>query len=171
MSPQTMNKIISKVYFVILLALASCATEPIEETIDSRYILASWTVNIPIDLNQDGVYSLNLLDEIACNYNEELVFNSLGDVVSNGTFNPQVNVVFNKFSEDYHFSVDCDTEGSIGLATNYTLSGDKVLFSNKVGTIKGDELILVFKKAVNIYNQDFSRVLEEKDLTLVYRKQ
>lgn len=166
-----MNKIISSAYIAILLVFTSCATEPIEETIDSTWRLTAWNLDIPMDLNGDGVFSLNLLDEITCSSDEELVFNNQGAVISNNTFNPQVNVVFDKFSKDYQVNVECDTEGSIGMATNYMLSGDKIIFNNKAATIKGDELIMVFKEAVNVYNQDLTQVIEEKDITLVYRKQ
>ena len=165
-----MNKIISCLYISILLVFTSCATEPIEETIDSTWRLTAWNLDIPMDLNGDGIFSLNLLDEITCSSNEELVFNKQGAVVSNNTFNPQVNVVFDKFSKDYHVSVECDTEGSIGMATNYELSGDKIIFNNKAATIKGDELIMVFKGAVNVYNQDLTQVIEEKNITMVYHK-
>ncbi|MBU3821717.1 hypothetical protein KO566_06565 [Flavobacteriaceae bacterium XHP0103] len=166
-----MNKIFFKVYVIILLALTSCSTEPIEEAIDSKYKLASWTVNLPVDLNNDGISSLNLLDEITCSNDEVLVFNTQGNVLSNNAFNPEISIVFDKFTKNYQFNVECDVEGNIGLAANYTLSGDKIIFNNNMATIKGDKLIMIFKKAVNVYSKDFTQVLEEKDLTLVYHKQ
>jgi hypothetical protein len=170
--PQSMRKLVSIVYTTIfLLVLSSCATEPIEQTIESTWKLTSWSVNIQADLNSDNKFNTNLLQEIDCINNETLVFDKQGIVTSNATFNPEITIaLLNDTTNDYVFDVVCDTDGVIGFASSYSISGNLVKIDDEIATINENQLIRIFDSAIKIYSEDLTQVIETRDLTLVYTK-
>lgn len=167
-----MKKIVLVLVVIFLVFFTSCSIEPIEDvSFEGTWKLTAWSVNIPVDLNNDVISSTNLLDEIDCVINETLVFDNDGIVVSNLTFNPKVNIsLINSETNSYEFSVECDTEGVIATASSYTKSNNTIIINNRVSHIDDNELTMVFENAIEVYNEDFTAVIAIKDLTLVYTK-
>lgn len=131
--------------------------------------LSSWYIGIEIDLNKNGIKSSNLLQEVDCINKEILTVNSDGTLNAVNTFSPEVKI--SKASDNYIFDVNCN-KGSLGFATSYKIAGDKIVIepNNQVYLFNGNQLTRVFKNAIKIYNADFTKVLETKDLTLNYIK-
>jgi len=166
-----MNKIIVFLCFTTLL-FTSCYNDADDEiTVEGIWKLTAYNVSDGFDINNDGIASVNLLDEIPCTNNETLVFESKGVVTSNQTFNPSIEIgLVNSTSDSYIFNVICDEEGSIGYATNFTLNANEIFINDNIATISGNKLSRVFADAIKIYNEDFTEVVATKDVTLVYMK-
>lgn len=91
---------------------------------------------------------------------------------SNSTFNPSIIIaLINGTTYDYMFNVQCDLEGVVGIASSYSQNDDVVRYNNHIATIIDNQLNIVFKDAMEIFNMDYTEVLETQDLTLVYSKQ
>ena len=167
-----MNKIIVFLCFSSLL-LTSCYKDSDDEmTVEGVWELTAYNVVDGFDINNDGIASVNLLNELSCSNNETLVFNSKGIVTSNQTFNPNIEIsLANGTSNNFIFNVKCDAEGTIGYATNFTVNGNMVLINDSVSTLNGNKLSRIFVDAIKIYNQDFTQMVATKDVTLVYTKQ
>ena len=133
--------------------------------------LTTWTLQIPIDLNDDAISSINLLDEALCDNNETLTFDTNGTVSSDMSYNPQVTIsLTNGTTNNYVFGVLCDTDGSIGTFGTYTQNNNIITLFETTATINGNQLTIVYEDAIDIYNEDLTEVVETKDLTLVYTK-
>ncbi|HLT33291.1 MAG TPA: hypothetical protein VKZ98_05830 [Aquaticitalea sp.] len=131
--------------------------------------LAGWSLDIEMDLNNDSVFSTNLLDEAPCQNYETLIFEADGTFSSNRTFNPTVNIsLVNGTTDSYVFDVACDTEGTIGLAGPFTQTGNMVTLLGNTAMINGNQLSIVYENAVEIYNEDFTEVVDTKNLTVIY---
>ncbi len=169
-----MTKFISILYFIFVFAfLSSCSKDDInsDSSVVGSWQLTTWSVFIPIDLNNDAIASNNLLNEATCNNNETLIFESNGTVSSNSTYNPQVNIsLVNGTTDNYSFDVDCDTEGTIGIAGIYTQNNNSITLFNTTAVISGNQLTVVYENAIDIYNEGFTEIVDTKDLTMVYTK-
>ena len=170
-----MKKFVLTLLFAILVFLTSCSIEPVEELsfefFEGTYHLTEYSFDVPADLNNDTNYSSNLLEEIDCENNETLVFDKQGLVYSNFTFNPLIEVALvNTSLSEFDVDVICDTEGLIGTASSYSKSGNIIKIDDRIATISGNNITMIFKKALNVYNQDKSLVIGTKDLKLVYTK-
>ncbi|MFD1064228.1 hypothetical protein ACFQ1Q_13310 [Winogradskyella litorisediminis] len=139
-----------------------------DNTLFGQWQLVSWSVDLPMDLNNDGQFSTNLIEETNCKNNEVLTISTNGILKSNKTFNPTVNI--SKTATGYEISETCN-EGSIGFSNQFTLDDNK-LYLDIGGNYKlvDGNLIRVFEGAVNVFNSDYSKVSETKNLTLVYKK-
>lgn len=137
--------------------------------------LTSWSTDVSMDLNNDGVENVNLLKETTCANNELLKFESNGIVASENTFNPTVMISELDGEEEvsYEVEVEC-AEGVIGFATDYvynTTNGNVQIGENTAATIGENTLTIVYENAIEIYNTNLSEVVATKDLTKVYTKQ
>ncbi len=133
--------------------------------------LSTWTLQIPIDLNDDGISSINLLDEALCDNNETLKFETNGTVSSNMSYNPQVLIkIINGTMEDYIFEVVCDMDGSVSSVGTYTQNNELISLFGTIATINGNQLTIVYENSIYIYNEDLTEILDTKDLNLVYTK-
>jgi hypothetical protein len=142
-----------------------------DSSVVGSWQLTTWSVFIPIDLNNDAITNNNLLNEATCDNNETLIFESNGTVSSNSTYNPQVYIsLVNGTTDNYSFDVDCDTEGAIGLAGTYTQNNNSITLFNTTAVINGNQLTVVYENAIDIYNEGFTEIMDTKDLTLVYTK-
>lgn len=152
--------------------LASCSKDDSNEvTVIGTWELTTWTVNIPVDLNNDTVKSTNLLDESVCENNELLIFETNGTVLSNNTFNPSVVISqLNSNRDVYLFDVQCDLDGSIGLAGTFSQNENNIMLFNTTAVIVGNQLTVTFQDAVDIYNEDLTEILSSKDLILIYAR-
>jgi hypothetical protein len=72
----------------------------------------------------------------------------------------------------YRVNVECNEEGTISFATTFRQSTDTMVSYNDIEStiIDNNQLISVYKDAVNIYNEDMTEVIATKDLTLVHTK-
>ncbi|MEZ4793000.1 MAG: hypothetical protein R2783_05945 [Gelidibacter sp.] len=166
-----MKNVISILFILIFGFLSlSCSKDGGDDpSVVGEWELATWTINVPIDLNDDGITSTNLLDEATCDNSERLIFDVNGTVSSNATYNPHVTIsLVDGTTDGYVFNVDCDTEGSIGIAGTYTQNGNLVTLFDSTASIDGNLLTIVYEDAIDIYDEDLSTVLTTKDLTLVY---
>ena len=73
-------------------------------------------------------------------------------------------------TNNYEVLVECDTEGVISTATTYVRDKNVLIIDDRMATFKNDKLVIVFKDAQKIYNQDFTSVIGTKNLKLVYTK-
>lgn len=150
---------------------SACTDDDINNPIIGNWKLTSWSIGIPIDINSDTEFSINLLDETQCNPNETLSFDKNGLVTSNDTFNPEIQVSLEEGTSDNYIVKEVCAEGIIGFATEYTQVNDQsVGFNNVVAVTNGTTLTVVYKDAINVYNEALTEVISKKDLTLVYEK-
>lgn len=151
----------------------ACSNESYDSTtVEGMWKLTAYNVDNGFDINNDGIKSINILDEIDCANNEFLTFEPNGVISSNLTFNPDIRIVLlDGTTDEYVFNVTCDNEGVIGFAANYTQNGETITYNNKNVSIIDNQLYVVFKNAVKIYNEGFIEVVDTKDLTMVYTKQ
>ena len=166
----------NKLFFTLVLSclfLVSCSGNDInDDPLLGVWELTEWNIADGFDINNDGFISTNLLNEIDCTSNETLLFEPNNIVSLNTTFNPKLEVaLINNSTDEYSFSVECDTEGVVSLATFYSQEGDSVTFGESEAIVNGDQISIVFKESIEIYNEDFTQVIATKDLTVVYSKQ
>lgn len=160
---------------ILLVSFTSCSTDDTQDSNDSSIVgvwtLNAWNIEDGLDMNNDGITSTNLLDEIDCSRNETLFFDKNGVVSLNTTFNPDLNIsLLNSETNTYNFDITCDTDGIVSLATEYTIENSMITIGESVAEIEGGQIFLVFEDRIKIYNEDFTQVIETKDLTLVYNK-
>ena len=167
-----MIRILLIISFVSLFFVACSTDNDDSMSVEGVWKLTEYNVSDGFDINGDGIKSTNLLDEIDCENNEFLTFESNGVMSSNLSFNPNILIaLLDGTTDDYTFNVACDEEGVIGFAANYTQKGETIIYNNHNASIIGNQLYVAFKKAVKIYNESFTEVVKAKDLTLVYTKQ
>lgn len=169
-----MNKFIVTVIFACTLVFfTSCSSDDMQNNSNlvGTWELSAWNVEGGFDLNDDGIVSTNLLNEIDCTQNETLLFEANGVVSLNTTFNPDIEIVLlNDSDNQYSFNVDCDTEGVISLATSYSVNGNSVSIGESMALLDANQISIVFKNSLEIHNEDLTEVIATKDLTLVYSK-
>lgn len=158
--------------FKILLLLITFFTITACQDANSLYgewKLSSWYIGVDIDLNKDGIKSSNLLDEVNCKNKEVLTIKS--DVTLNVVNTYSTVIKISKNDNKYTFDIVCD-EGNLGFATTYKVVDDKIVTApnSEEYLFKGKQLTRTFKNAISIYNIDFTKVIETKDLTLNYIK-
>ncbi|WP_298238838.1 hypothetical protein [uncultured Algibacter sp.] len=166
----------NKLFFTLVLSclfLVSCSGNDInDDPLLGVWKLTEWNIADGFDIDNDGFVSTNLLNEINCSYNETLLFEPNNIVSLNTTFNPKLEIAqLNNSTNEYSFNVECDTEGVVSLATFYSKEGNSVIFGESEAVINGNQISIVFKESIEIYNEDFTQVIANKDLTVVYTKQ
>ena len=172
-----MNKLLLYLCFAsVLVFFTSCSSDDVQDSNNNAIIgvwkLTAWNVDEGFDINQDGVVSNNLLNEIDCTRNETLFFDDQGVVSLNTTFNPDLDItLLDESTREYSFNVACDTEGVISLATTYTIDDSIIMIGESEATIQDNQIFLVFEDRIKVYNEDLTQVVATKDLTLVYTKQ
>lgn len=166
-----MKTMLRLLFISLSFILFSISKVHVENPIIGGWQLTTWTLGIPIDLNGTMKFSTNLLDQTSCAVNEILNFDNNGIVTSQDTFSPKITVRLKDGSSDGYILEEVCAEGSIGYATEYSRDTNaKVLFNNTVGIVTNNELTVVYKNAVKVYNQALTEVIERKDLKLVYTK-
>jgi len=168
-----MKHLLKVICAVLLISSStSCSSESDVSSIVGSWKLTAWNASKGLDLNNDGIVSTNILDEIDCISNETLVFESNGVVSSNATFNPDLDIVLlNGTSDEYIFNVTCDKDGMVSYATTYSQNGDSVLINESEATIRDNKLSRIFEDAIKIYNEDHTELVDTIDVTYVYTKQ
>lgn len=168
-----MKKSLGLLFFsVSVLVCSACSEAGVKHPVIGSWKLISWSTEIPIDLNSDGIFSTNLLDETSCKANEILTFDKERLVISNNTFNPDITVSLKDGASDKYSIKETCAEGSIGFATEYTQINDQsVRFNNTVAGVYGSKLTIVYKNTVKVYNKALTEVVATRDVTLVYEKE
>jgi hypothetical protein len=160
---------------LLLVCITSCSSDDMQDSNNSSILgvwqLTAWNVEEGFDFNEDGTENTNLLNEIDCSRNETLIFDNNGVVSLNTTFNPDIDIALKDGSSNtYIFNVTCDTEGVISLATSYQLKDSSVFIGEFKASFMDNQITLVFKERIKIYNENFTEVIDRRDLTLVYTK-
>lgn len=154
--------------FILFLSISK---EDVNDPLFGGWQLTTWTVGIPIDLNDTMQFTTNLLDQTSCEVNEVLSFDNNGIVTSEDTFSPQITVRLKDGASDEYLVEEVCAEGVIGYATDYLQDANgEVHFNNILGVVVNNQLTVIYKNAVKIYNEALTEVIESKDLTLVYTK-
>ncbi|MBA6151274.1 hypothetical protein [Gelidibacter maritimus] len=133
--------------------------------------LTTWTVGIPMALNDNTQLTTNLLDQTACDVNEILTFDNKAIVISQDSFSPDITIRLKEGTTDVYIVEETCAEGVIGYATDYSqdANGD-VQFNGTVGVLSNNQLTVIYKNAIKIYNEALTEVIESRDLTLIYTK-
>ncbi|WP_323027350.1 hypothetical protein [Gelidibacter japonicus] len=154
-------------FFILL----SSSKQVVKNPLIGGWELTTWTVGIPIQLKDSKHFTTNLLDQTSCNVNEILSFDKDGIVISEDTFSPQIIIRLKDGTSDVYLVEEICAEGRIGYATDYSYdSNGNVEFNSIVGVVANKQLTVIYKDAIKIYNEALTEVIENKDLTLVYRK-
>lgn len=157
----------------ILMLSTSCSKDEVETnepSVVGAWRLSNYGIGLSVDIDKNGTKSFNVLDEIDCEVNEELVFKSNGTVASNDSFHHVINISKSSLTNNYIFNVEC-SEGYISTATSYIQENNNMVeFNGVISTISNNQLTRVFENAIEIYNEDFTEMIEFQNLTLVYTK-
>ena len=151
--------------------ILSCSKDDPKNPVVGNWKLLTWTVDIPFNLDNNEVSSLNFLDKTACSVNETLTFDKNGIATSHDTFNPEDTIRLKDGTSDVYFIEEICAEGSIGFSTEYTkVSEQHIELNGVVGVLQDERLTFVYVNAIKIYNEALTEVIQSKDLTLVYTK-
>lgn len=160
------KNILSFVFLFMLFTGFSCNDDA--NPILGDWVLSSWSIGVQMDVNNDKVTSQNLIDEATCDNQEVLSVKVNKTIGAVNTFSPTVKV--SKINSVYKFNVQC-ANGGLGFASSYKQVDNKLkLDDGSEFLIQNQNLVRVFKDAITVYNEDFSQVIETKDLTLIYTK-
>ncbi len=147
-----------------------------ETVMEGTWLLTAWNaVNEPVDINNDGTASTNLLDEMDCYTNETLVFNANGTGTNNSTSYADFafDIVVGTTNE-FNYTVDCIEEIE---TTNITWSqnGNTVTIGDEFGdfdwTLNGNQLSILVPEGFIAFNSEDVEVSTSQDLMFVYTKQ
>lgn len=164
---------VSLILSICLVFFNSCAKEEIknQSQVIGEWKLISYTIETPFDIDKDGTSHLNLLNEIACPNHEILKFETTSIVSSNETFSPSISITKLEIDNTYDFDIEC-AEGIISFATSFNqINSNTYEFNDKEFTINNDAFEIVFENEIEIYNEDFTTILETRDLVLTYSKE
>lgn len=163
---------------IILTCLAlfslSCSNDDSDELVDEPSVVGVWKltgydVGFLVDINDDNVKNSDIIKEIGCDVNEEIVFKTDGTLAANDTFHHAVNIYKSDLNGNYNIIIEC-VEGYTSFATPYIYENDTVEFHDVVSVISNNQFDRVFENAIEIYNEDFTEIIEFRDLTLTYTR-
>ena len=189
-----MKKIILNIFvFVALLVINSCDNEPLEgfdlanpavqnptggssqnTTIAGTWRLTAWNSTNPVDINNDGVPSTNLLTEFNCYTNETIVFNSdnTGMIMSRSYAEIELELVTGT-TNTYEYMTTCIQEIE-NTPMTWTQAGNIVAvddgFSVVNLSLNANQLSFLIPNGFQADSTD-GMVTVEEDLTFVYTKQ
>jgi hypothetical protein len=143
-------------------------------TIAGTWKLTAWNSVNPVDINNDGTASTNLLTEFDCYNNETIVFNSdgTGDIVSTSFVDIELNLVTGT-TNTYEYSSTCIPDNET-LAMTWVNIGNAVAVDDGSGAVNlalsGNELSFIVPSGFFVESDD-AMVTVDEDLTFVYTKQ
>jgi len=160
-----------------IIILTSCTSDDSVEnsSIMGAWKLTEWNVKTPLDLNNDGIASTNLLTEFGCLDGSELVFND----VNSGTILYTSDVGFHTgFDEEESqiFMMICGTD-SERLAIPFTYSINENIVTITVSgelvnlTLEGNTLSLFVQDGFVAYDINTFEVSVIQDATYVFTKE
>lgn len=163
---------VSLILVICLVFLSSCAKEEIKihSQVIGEWKLTSYTIGSAFDIDKDGTSHLNLLNEMDCVNNEVLRFETTSVVYSNETYNPTIDISKSGVDNAYNFNIEC-SEGIIGFATSFSqVTSNTFQFNDKTFIISNNSFDIILEDEVEIYNEDFTQIIETRDLVLTYSK-
>ena len=168
-------KLLCPKHFLIYLScfLLFCSCEKEEMVIQYSEVVGKWKLTelrspIAFDINNDGISSFNILSELNCTNDEVLNFDALGGVQSVYTFNYSHKIAETS-AGTYMHEVECGNE-LLAWATDYLNEGSDVYFLERKSEIKGNQLFTKYENSIDIYNSDFSEIVESLEVIMVYTK-
>ncbi|MEM5564440.1 hypothetical protein WNY78_04975 [Psychroserpens sp. AS72] len=167
-----MFKKISLILTISFVLLSSCAKEEVvnQSQVIGEWKLTSYSIGTSFDIDKDGTSHLNLLNEIDCVNNEILKFETSSIVSSNETYNPTINITKSEIDTTYDVNIEC-AEGVISFATGFSqVDVNTFQFNDNVFTISNNLFDIILVDEVEIYNEDFTTIIETRDLVLSYTK-
>ncbi|WP_139181030.1 hypothetical protein [Winogradskyella thalassocola] len=167
-----MKKIVLASLLIVLLGSMMSCSDKSEHDVIGVWLLTTRTIDLPFDVNQDGVSNTNLVAEIDCNKTETLTFENNGTVSSGNEFSNPLKYYKEEGTNVYRIISDCNTEGIISFASEFEITEESTIkIYDRVYVISGDTLTTIYENSIKIYNEDFTEVIETKDLKLIYTKQ
>jgi len=163
-----------------ILLLVSCGTDDDDNNnstqVEGTWKLTAWNSSTPLDLNEDGTASTNLLDEVNCLNDETIVFSgeNMATVFSTSYLDIEITLEIGT-TDSYEFDVDCELEEDTFNLT-YTRTVNSIILTEDgdaeglVGSISGNQLSFQLTEEFEIYDENFN-VVDTVDLTIVYTKQ
>ena len=168
-------KLLSPKHFLLLFlsisTILSCSKD--EDPLLNAQVVGSWKLTelrspIAFDINGDNIANANLLEELSCSNNEELSCDALGNVQSVYTYNYSHRIA--RVSANlYKHEVECGEE-LLAWATDYISEDQDIYFLERKSYIKGNQLFTRYESSIDIYNADYSQIIDSIDLTMVYTK-
>lgn len=164
---------------VMLLMSYSCSKDDGENITSETYVLTSFTIANPYDLDNDGSASTNVFNEIDCNFNYKIILNS--DNTGKFTFTSSPIVSFDFDNDEYVY--ECLTPSQLNTQEStdleYTIVGETLSYqlngqNNTVtGTITNSQIIITSNEgfAYQIFGGPNDGDLIFDTSTLVYTKQ
>ena len=143
--------------------------------IEGTWLLTAWIGTEGLDLNNDGVESLNFLDEMDCYTNETLVINTNGTAVATSNSYAEISYTIEVGTTDsFTYTIDCIAETEVSNST-WTQSGNIVTFTDGTGestdwTLDGNELSILIPSGFVSFSEDGTSTTIQ-DLIFVYTKQ
>ena len=156
-------------YFILLSLITfsffNCSDDNSEEDVlIGKWNLVEYNVGIAVDLNDDGIESFNLIDEIECAFNESLSIDNEAHWESTIEHNLQILAINNGLTNQIELHIECD-EGIIsGIGQ---LSSEARAYY----LVEGTKLTRNFTDAITVYNEDSSAVVGSLSITKIYQKQ
>ena len=167
-----MKNILITSILICLLGLSMSCSEKKDSQIIGVWKLTTRTINIPFDVNNDGLYNNNLIEEVECNPIETLTFDNNGTVYSGNELSSELTFFKQTNPVTYGINVTCDESAIISFASEFNIiSTDTIQISARNYIVNDTTLATIFENAVEIFNKDFTEILETRDLTLIYSKQ
>lgn len=157
-------------------SLGDCNDGTQQETeLPGTWLLTAWIGDEPIDLNNDGIESINFLDEIDCYTNETLLFNTDNTVVNTSTsFATFEYIIEVGTTNSFEFTVTCEQELDVTNGT-WSQNGNIVTISDSFGdtdlTLNGNQLSIFVPEGFFALNTDDITVTTTQNLTYIFTKQ
>lgn len=159
-------------YILSLLALllfSNCTKEAQNDDLIGRWTLTYASIGAEVDINNDGVYSMNLLDEIDCNFVQTIEVQDNGLISLTSSQTPFYHIVKNS-EEEYNISVTCN-EGILSSIDEYTREGNMIHWLDGNYNLEGKTLTNNSGSKLEVYNEGETEVVETKTVTLIYKKE
>ncbi|WP_299228742.1 lipocalin family protein [uncultured Psychroserpens sp.] len=147
-----------------------------DEDIVGTWLATSWISEEPVDINNDGVESTDLLAEFECYNNETIVFNANNTGVIMSTSYADVLFEIEVGSSDtYIYSVDCILEDE-NTSFTWSQNGSQITIVDEldiesVWTLEGNQISTFIPQGFIAFNIDDASVTTSQDLTFIYTKQ
>ena len=159
----------------VLNDLGDCTNEQTTEGLVGTWLLTAWLGEEPIDLNNDGVESINFLEEMDCYSNETIVFNSDNTGTATSTSYAEFEFIIEVgTTNSFEYTITCIDETEITNAT-WSQNGNIITISDEFGetewTLNGNQLSIFVPSGFFAFNSDDAEVTTIQDLTFVYTKQ
>jgi hypothetical protein len=145
------------------------------EGIVGNWLMTAWIGEEPIDFNNDGLESVNFLDEMDCYTNETILFNADNSAVATSTSYAEFWFTIEVGTTDtFEYTITCFDETELTDYT-WTQNGNIVTLSDGIddfeATINGNQLSIFVPSGFLAFSSEDAEVTTSQDLTFIYTKQ